>query len=176
MLPALSRQIILCLHIIPLVDEMEGIRIVNFLYGNGTEAGTHYHTVLTFLFPWMHPSTTFGDWKIERVGMDKIDISPNCIVVVQRFTSTLPCYSFMRVLLWSLLLLYYYSVCSNSILLYCLRYIHSLLVMSNQCHNVTHISRIHGDKPSLPHEFLDHGIIEVDPLLKGCSAALMLCL
>ena len=82
----------------------------------------------------------------------------------------LPHYSFVCVLLHSLL--FCISVSSSSVLVCSPRHVDLPLVMSNQCHDVTHVCRIHCDTMALPFEVVKHDVIEVDPLLKACSVSM----
>ena len=45
--------------------------------------------------------------------------------------------------------------------------------VSNLCHDATHVYIICNDTMTLPFEFLKHDIIEVDPLLQGCSVLIL---
>ena len=83
----------------------------------------------------------------------------------------LPHYSFVSVLLHSLPLCL--SVCTGSVLLYCLHHVDLPLMTFNQYHDVTHTCIIYGDTIVLPFKFIKHDVIDVDPLLK-CSSVLML--
>ena len=80
-------------------------------------------------------------------------------------------YSFISVLLHCLLLCL--SLSSSSILLCCPQYVDLPLVMSNQCHDVIHVGRIHCDVIVLPFAIFKHDVVEVDPLLKGCSVLML---
>ena len=98
-----------------------------------------------------------------------IVVEPNCIS--QRLCIILPHYSFICTLLLSLLLLY--SVHTSSVLLCSPQHVDLPLVMSNQCHDVTHVGRIDRDIMTFPFEIFKHDVIEVDPLLKGCSVLIL---
>ena len=96
---------------------------------------------------------------------DKVVVRTNWIS--QWLTVMLPHYNFISVLLYPLLL--FLIIRASSVLLGCPHHVDLPLATSNQCHDVTHVSRIHGDKMALLFEFLKHDAVEVDPLLKGCS-------
>ena len=99
----------------------------------------------------------------------EVVVGPNCIA--QGFSVMLPHCSFIGVLLHSLLLLC--SVSANSILLCTPQYVDLPLVLTNQCHDVSHVSRIYGDTMTFSSEVIKHDVIEVDPLLKGCSVLML---
>ena len=100
---------------------------------------------------------------------DKVVVRPTCIA--QGLIARLPHFSFVRVLLHSLLLLC--SVRAYSILLCSPQHVDLPLVTSNKCHDVTHVGRIHRDTMALPFEVIKHDVIEIDSLLKGCSVLML---
>ena len=103
-----------------------------------------------------------------EVGKSPYNIVVGLSYIAQELTIALPHYSFIHILLCSLLLLSVSSsfVCST-------HDVDLLLVMSNQCHDVVHVDRIHGDTMSLLFEVVKQDVVEVDQLLKGCSVIML---
>ena len=154
---------------IPLVNETEGLRIIYVLLcACNWELGC-------FSRP-LDPPLPF-DSSFHYLGRVEVGKSTNNVVVrsnciAQGLIAMLPYYmSFISVLLHSLLLLC--SVCASSFLFCSPQHVDLPLVTSNQCHDVTHIGRIHRDTLALPFEVVKHDGIEIDSFLKGCSALML---
>ena len=147
MCPALSSQLILGLCAIPFVNEMEGLRIVFILLWT-------WNSSLDSFPDTIHPppplDACINYLECVEVGLSpyEIVVGPNCIA--QGLHIMLPHYSFIRVLLHCLLL--FCSVCASSILLCSPQHVDLPLVMTNQCHDVTHVGRIHRDTMAFPFE------------------------
>ena len=101
--------------------------------------------------------------------LSDVVVEPNCIA--QGLCIMLPHYNFIGILLRFLLLCC--SVCVSSILLCSPRHVDLPLVMSDQCHDVYHVGRIHCDTMAFPFEVFKHDVIKIDSLLKGCSVLML---
>mmetsp|Transcript_2847 Transcript_2847/g.5764 ORF Transcript_2847/g.5764 Transcript_2847/m.5764 type:complete len:236 (-) Transcript_2847:640-1347(-) len=168
MFPALSSKIILGLDTIPLVNKMEGIGVINVLLWAWNRSWLSFPDAINLLLPVEASINYLGRVEVGK-SPDKVVVGPNCIG--QALTIMLPHDNFIRVLLHCLLLLL--SISPSLILLCCPHHVDLPLVPANQCHDVSHVDRVYRDTMALPFEVVKHDVVEVDPLLKGCSVLML---
>ena len=171
MCPALSSQLILGFCTIPLVNEMEGLQIVNILLWTWNSIWISFADTVDLPLPFEAFVNYLGGVEVGKSRYE-IVVRPNYIAQ-QGLIIMLSHYSFISVLLRCLLLLL--SASSGSILLCSPQHVDLPLMTSNQSHDATHVGRINGNTMPFPFEVVKHDGIEVGPLLKGCSV-LMLCI
>ena len=171
MRPLLSVQLILGLYTIPLVNKMEHLRVINFLLWEWNISLGSFSDTIDLPLPILACINYLGGVEVGK-SLCKILVQPNCIA--KELTVVLAHYSFISFLLHSfLLLLLFLYVGSSSVLLCSPHHVDLPFMTSNQCHDVTHGSRIHRDAPALPFEVFNHNDVKIDPLLKGCSVLML---
>jgi len=166
--PALSCQIILRLHTIPLVNEMEGLGVIDVLLWAWNWGWLTFADAINLLLPVEAAIDYFGGVEVGK-SLNKFVVRTNCIG--QALTIMLPHYSFIHVLLHCLLLLL--SISPSLILLCCPHHVDLPLVPADQCHDVSHVGRIHCETMALSFEVVKHDAVEADPLLKGYSVLIL---
>ena len=162
--PALSSKIIIGLDTIPLVNEMEGIGVINVLLWAWNWSWLSFPDAINLLLPVEAFLNYLGGVEVGK-STDKVVVRPNFIA--QALTIMLPHDSFVGVLLHCLLLLL--NISPSTVLLCCPHHVDLPPVPADQCHDVSHVGRVHLDTMALPFEVVKHDVVEVDSLLKGCS-------
>ena len=106
---------------------------------------------------------------VSNLCLYKAVVKPNYIAL--GLIIMLPHSSFVSALLHCFILCL--SVSSGSVFLCYPHHVDLPLVTSNQCHDVTHVGRMHSDTMVLPFKFVKHDVVEVGHFWR---VAVLLCL